>query len=171
MSDLMQATGLQKGGLYRHFESKEALALEALDFAIGRMAVRFRAALGTKHDAVDQVRALCESYAALLRDPAVPGGCPLMNAAIENDDGNPLLRDRARSAMDALWGLIERTIRTGRERGEVREDVDAAEAATVVIALCEGALMLSQLYGDSAPMHKSMAFLHRYLDEQVRASG
>ena len=94
MSDLMQATGLQKGGLYRHFESKEALALEALDFAIGRMAVRFRAALGTKHDAVDQVR-----------------------------------------------------------------------------ALCEGALMLSQLYGDSAPMHKSMGFLHRYLDEQVRAPG
>ena len=28
MSDVMAATGLQKGGIYRHFESKEALAAE-----------------------------------------------------------------------------------------------------------------------------------------------
>jgi 3-oxoacyl-[acyl-carrier protein] reductase len=32
MSDLMHATGLQKGGLYRHFPSKEALAREAFDY-------------------------------------------------------------------------------------------------------------------------------------------
>jgi AcrR family transcriptional regulator len=35
IDDLLQATGLQKGGLYRHFQSKEELALEAFDYAIG----------------------------------------------------------------------------------------------------------------------------------------
>ena len=29
ISDIMQATGLQKGGIYNHFNSKEELALEA----------------------------------------------------------------------------------------------------------------------------------------------
>jgi len=29
----MEATGLQKGGLYRHFDSKEELAQEAFDYA------------------------------------------------------------------------------------------------------------------------------------------
>jgi len=33
LSDLMEATGLQKGGLYRHFDSKEELAQEAFDYA------------------------------------------------------------------------------------------------------------------------------------------
>src|SRR5580704_13355488 len=33
MSDLMRATGLEKGGIYRHFSSKEALAAEAFDYA------------------------------------------------------------------------------------------------------------------------------------------
>jgi len=33
MSDLMKATGLEKGGIYRHFSSKEALAAEAFDYA------------------------------------------------------------------------------------------------------------------------------------------
>ena len=45
MSDIMLATGLQKGGIYRHFESKEALALEAFDYAVACMGARFAAGL------------------------------------------------------------------------------------------------------------------------------
>jgi TetR/AcrR family transcriptional repressor of nem operon len=33
LSDLMRATGLEKGGIYRHFDSKEQLAAEAFDYA------------------------------------------------------------------------------------------------------------------------------------------
>ena len=33
LSDLMQATGLEKGGIYRHFDSKQQLAGEAFDYA------------------------------------------------------------------------------------------------------------------------------------------
>ena len=34
LSDLMGATGLEKGGIYRHFASKQALAAEAFDYAV-----------------------------------------------------------------------------------------------------------------------------------------
>src|SRR5260221_10303143 len=33
LSDLMRATGLEKGGIYRHFDSKQQLAGEAFDYA------------------------------------------------------------------------------------------------------------------------------------------
>jgi AcrR family transcriptional regulator len=33
MSALMEATGLEKGGIYRHFDSKEQLASEAFEYA------------------------------------------------------------------------------------------------------------------------------------------
>lgn len=33
ISDIMRATGLQKGGIYNHFHSKQELALAAFDFA------------------------------------------------------------------------------------------------------------------------------------------
>src|ERR1700724_4015016 len=32
LSELMEATGLKKGGIYRHFSSKEELAAEAFDY-------------------------------------------------------------------------------------------------------------------------------------------
>ena len=34
MRDLVDATGLEKGGIYNHFGSKEQLALEAYDHAM-----------------------------------------------------------------------------------------------------------------------------------------
>ena len=39
MRDLISATGLEKGGIYNHFDSKEQLALEAYDFAMSRSPV------------------------------------------------------------------------------------------------------------------------------------
>src|SRR5881398_2782777 len=89
LSDIMAATGLQKGGIYGHFRSKEELALEAFDFAVRQMADRFAAALEGKTDAVGRLRAIAGVFAELPVNPPVPGGCPMMNASVENDDGNP----------------------------------------------------------------------------------
>jgi AcrR family transcriptional regulator len=170
MSDVMAATGLQKGGIYRHFESKEQLAVEAFAYAVSLMGRRFAAALEGKTNAIDRLDAVISVFAALPSDPPVPGGCAVMNAAIENDDGNPALRERARQAMDGLRGLVARTAEWGKTRGEVRADVDGDELATVMVATLEGAVMLSRLYGDDAHVARAAAHLRRYLDERVRAA-
>ncbi len=169
MSDIMQATGLQKGGIYRHFESKEALALEAFDYAVAQMAGRFTAALEGRENAVDRLHAVIDVFARLHDDPPVPGGCPMLNTAVECDDGNPALRDRARTAMDGLRTLVRQTIRKGIPRGEVRADVDGDELATLLISTLEGGVALSRLYGDGLHLQRAADAMRRYLDERVRA--
>ncbi|MFL5540590.1 MAG: TetR family transcriptional regulator C-terminal domain-containing protein [Longimicrobiaceae bacterium] len=170
MSDVMAATGLQKGGIYRHFESKEQLAVEAFDYAVGLMGRRFAEALEGKTHAVDRLSAVIAVFEALPTDPPVPGGCPMMNASIENDDGNPALRERARAAMDGLRALVVRITRRGLERGEVRAEVDPDALATVMISTLEGAVMMSKLYDDEAHVARAAAHLRRHLDEHVRAA-
>ena len=169
MSDIMEATGLQKGGIYRHFESKEALALEAFDYAVECMGQRFAAAVEGKKHSIDRLHGLLEVFAALPEDPPVPGGCPVMNASIENDHGNPVLRERARQAMDGLRDLIVRIVRGGVGRGELRADVDADELATVILSTSEGAVALSQLYDDPSHARRAVDHLKKYLDTSVRA--
>jgi AcrR family transcriptional regulator len=169
MSDVMAATGLQKGGIYRHFESKEQLALEAFGYAVSQMERRFAQALEGKTHAVDRLDAIVSVFTALPNDPPVPGGCPVMNAGIENDDGNPALRERARAAMDDLRALVARTTERGKARGEVRPGVDADALATVMIALLEGAVMMSRLYGDDVHAARAAAHLRRHLEDSVRA--
>src|SRR5687768_9430111 len=169
MSDIMLATGLQKGGIYRHFESKEALALEAFDYAVQQMAVRFGAALDGRENAIDRLRGVIDVFARLHDDPPVPGGCPMLNTAIESDDGNPALRARARAAMDGLRTLIRQTVRKGIPRNEVREDVDGEELASLMISTLEGGVALSRLYGDGVHLQRAADAMRRYLDERVRA--
>ena len=58
LSDLMRATGLVKGGIYRHFSSKQELAGEALDHAWKlAMDTRFGGTEGIP-DSVDQLKQL-----------------------------------------------------------------------------------------------------------------
>jgi len=170
MSDIMQATGLQKGGIYRHFESKEALALEAFDYAVGQMAGRFTAALEGRENAVDRLEAIVGVFARLHEDPPVPGGCPMMNTAVQTDDAeSPALRDRARSAMDGLRTLVRQTVRRGIARGEVRPEVDGDALGTLLICTMEGGVALSRLYGDGVHLQRAAEAMRTYLAERVRA--
>jgi AcrR family transcriptional regulator len=169
MADIMAATGLQKGGIYRHFESKEALALEAFDYAVDVIGRRFSDALAGKTHALDRLRAVVGVFAGIPEDPPVPGGCPMMNAMIESDDAHPALRDRTRSAMDGLRGLIARTVAEGIAAGEVRPGTDGDALASVLVATMEGAVALSQAYADPVHVRRAAEHLEWYLEERVRA--
>ena len=86
MSDVMEATGLEKGGIYRHFESKEALAVEAFDWASAEMGRRMVEATEGRATVAAQLEGLFDLWERMVDDPPIAGGCPVMNTAIENDD-------------------------------------------------------------------------------------
>src|ERR1700742_3115593 len=92
MAELMAATGLQKGGIYRHFSSKEELAAEAFEYtckATWEMRMQHVDATAPGLERLKQFIANVVEF----RSP-ISGGCPLMNCAADADDGNPLLRER-----------------------------------------------------------------------------
>jgi TetR/AcrR family transcriptional regulator, transcriptional repressor for nem operon len=168
VSELMAATGLHKGGLYNHFPSKEALALEAFDYAVGQSHRRLCRAVEHHAAAPDRLLAFVGAFRAFAADPPIPGGCPVLNAAVEADDAHPGLRARARLAMDAWRDLLGRTVRDGVERGQLRADADPDTVASVIIATLEGAVMLSKLYRDPAHTEHAAAHLSRYIERDLR---
>src|ERR1700720_2958632 len=119
LSDLMKATGLEKGGIYRHFGSKQELAAEAFDHAWKlAMDVRFE---GTHEipNTVDRLKQIVRNFRDR-RTGVVPGGCPLLNTAVDCDDGNPQLRAKAREALSSWLHRLEAIVAEGKRRGEVR---------------------------------------------------
>src|SRR6266545_2899815 len=73
---VMRAAGLTVGGFYAHFESKEALAHEALLYGIERSFERLTSGLEGLDDRA-WLREIIERYLAQLEDPALADGCPL----------------------------------------------------------------------------------------------
>ena len=164
LRDLMSATGLEKGGIYNHFRSKDELAAAAFEHNVEGIGELLRSALAAHRDAPGRLRAVLDVYRGFAVRPPFAGGCPILNAATETDDTHPALRDRVREAMrrlreDTLVRIVER----GIERGELRQSVDPDVVATVFVATIEGALMLAQLYRD--PSYVSVATAH--LDDYI----
>jgi TetR/AcrR family transcriptional regulator, transcriptional repressor for nem operon len=168
MSELMKATGLEKGGIYRHFSSKDEVAAEAFDYA-------WQAALGARmHDlnvvpnSVDRLKRFVANFVE--RRSSVPGGCPLLNTAIDADDGNPVLRERARKALREWRDFLSSIVSAGVERKEIRRGADAKKVATLIISCLEGALMISRLERDREALLAAQSHLERYLETEVRLS-
>lgn len=168
LADIMHETGLEKGGIYNHFDSKEQLALEAFDYAYGLIQKRVQLALQDKKHAIDRLIALVEVFKSMIEKPIVVGGCPVLNTAIEADDAQPALRARAVGAMDIWRDTFHRIITKGIERQEVRVDVDADVVASLCISMLEGAIMLSKLYDDTIHMQRVTEHLTRYIETELR---
>ncbi|WP_218080572.1 TetR/AcrR family transcriptional regulator [Anthocerotibacter panamensis] len=169
LTDIMQATGLRKGGIYNHFVSKEQLALEAFDHAVQSCSEQIMKGLEDEPNSVDQLRRMVTNFAQFsTKAPPIAGGCPLMNTAIESDDrGGPLL-EHARAAMQQWHQAIHQLVLRGIAQGEIAPDADETLVATLLISSLEGALMLSKLYADGTYMQTMADHLHAYLEDQVR---
>ena len=167
LSDLMRATGLEKGGIYRHFESKQELAADAFDHA-------WKIAVDTRFEGTEQIENTVDRLQQIVRNfrdrrtGLVPGGCPLLNTAIDCDDGNPKLRAKARQALSSWLDRMQSIAEEGKRRGEVRSDVDTAKLATLIAGTLEGSGMVSRLQRNKEPLDLACRHLEEYLETKVR---
>ena len=168
MQDLMTATGLEKGGLYRHFANKEELAAEAFRFSDAQN-VKIR----TEHldeipNSIDKLKSVVHLFVEL--PSAIPGGCPLMNTAIDADDGNPALRDLARKGIQDWRARLVHILDTGIKAGEIRRSTDPRRIANTLIATLEGALMISRLENNRNALRDAQNTLDALLTSLERNS-
>jgi TetR/AcrR family transcriptional repressor of nem operon len=166
MQDIMQATGLQKGGIYRHFATKEELAQEAFDYA-WRETIQARLRnLDSVTNSVDRLKQFIANFVEV-RSP-VPGGCPLLNTAVEVDDGNAVLRKRALLALRGWRNTLAAIVQKGIDRHEIAKAAQPETVATIIIASLEGALMMSRLERNGDHLLAVQKHLNAYLESSIR---
>jgi len=169
LSEIMEATGMQKGGIYNHFSSKEDLALQALDYAIEQVVQRFTRALKENKTATARLLGVISVLRVYATDHPFPGGCPLLNSAIEGDDAaNPALREKAMQAMDRLRNMFVRIVAKGIAEGDFRPQTHPDTVATLFVASFQGAVMLSKLYKDAVHLERVMDHLTEYVNRELR---
>jgi len=168
LNDLMTATGLKKGGIYRHFSSKEELAVEAFDF-MWEAAQQVRLLhVDEKINAIEKLKQVIANFIDY-KSP-VAGGCPILNTAVDADDGNPVLRTRVAKALRAWLSRLQVIVEQGQERREISGAVDPKAVATLMVASLEGALMISRIQRNDESLRRVQSHLYSYLECEVAAS-
>ncbi len=149
ISDLTRVTGMQKGGIYNHFENKDQLALEAFEHAADVLRKSFVQAMEGKTTAFEKLAAVISVYENVHDHPPLKGGCPVLNTAIESDDAHPALKKKAQQAMGRFLKLVRSLLVQGAEQGEFVEGIDVQEMAVYIASVIEGGVMMSKLYDDN----------------------
>jgi TetR/AcrR family transcriptional regulator, transcriptional repressor for nem operon len=168
LNDLMEATGLQKGGIYRHFASKEELAAEAFDYTWEAAWNARLLHVDEKANGIDKLKQLIANFVEH-RSP-IPGGCPILNTAIDADDGNPVLRARVAKALRSWVGRVQAFVEQAQEQRDARPRVDAKAVATLIVASLEGAFMMSRIQRNDEALRHVQSHLNGYLDGEVAVS-
>jgi TetR/AcrR family transcriptional regulator, transcriptional repressor for nem operon len=169
LSDLMEATGLQKGGIYRHFKSKEELAVAAFDHA-WQVARKIRwLDIDKTEGAIGQLQKFIANFVER-RTGLVQGGCPVLNTAIDSDDGNPVLREHVCKALQQWTKGICEIVAAGIQGREIRRDVDPQAVATMLISALEGAIMMTRLQESTQPLEQVRQYLNTFLQSLAETS-
>ncbi|HTU70208.1 MAG TPA: TetR/AcrR family transcriptional regulator [Candidatus Baltobacteraceae bacterium] len=166
IADILEATELEKGGLYNHFASKEELAVEAFDYAYAQVDAYFTKALLAVAPGLARIRAYIDAFERYCERPVIDGGCPVMNVCIEADDALPFLRERVADAFQVMRALVHRNLRRAVSTGELRATMDLEQATDFVVASLEGAVLLVRGLRSRAHSRNVCGALRAWLDEQ-----
>ncbi|HWW22990.1 MAG TPA: TetR/AcrR family transcriptional regulator [Edaphobacter sp.] len=165
LQDVMAATGLEKGGIYRHFDSKEELAAEAFDFAWATTVSKRFDNLASIPNHVDRLKQHILNFTVR---SGLPGGCPLLNTAVDSDNGNPVLRDRVRKALRDWQTSLKTILREGIAAGTVQPNINIDKTASLIIGTLEGGMLISRIEKTDQALRDSLDHLDNYLETRIR---
>jgi TetR/AcrR family transcriptional repressor of nem operon len=146
LSDLTEATGLTKGAIYGHFDGKQDIALEVLEYHLKTLQEKIRRQMSRATNSRERLLIYIETYRKINSSIFPKGGCPILNTAVDADDTNPTLKARVSDAISNWKERIASIIEDGIAHGEFKR-VDAQGIALTLIALIEGGVMIRMLTG------------------------
>jgi TetR/AcrR family transcriptional repressor of nem operon len=139
VSDLMKDAGLTHGGFYAHFDSREALVVEAFGYAMDRSIERWRQLAG-QAEPQDRLAAIVEAYLSPQHRDNPGHGCavPALGAEIARE--SPKTRKAFAAKLDQMITMMAEQFTT--EAGK-----SARQQAMAALATMMGTLVMARVAG------------------------
>jgi len=133
MQNLMDATGLAKGSIYKAFGDKHNLYMQALERYLNINSKRHRESLFSKASPLEGI--LCWfidtfTYSDQENDPCK--GCLALNSSLELSPHDDTVKERLLSHTNHAIGQLVARVEEGQASGEIRQDMTAADIAMLV---------------------------------------
>lgn len=140
VADVMKEAGLTHGGFYAHFDSRDALLVEALERAGRESADAIQRATAQRAaSGASAFRALVDAYLADRLLASIDAGCPVAALGCDMPRQSPSVREASAVRVQGLIAAVRGAL-PGASRA----------TASVVAATLVGSLQLARALGDNA---------------------
>jgi TetR/AcrR family transcriptional regulator, transcriptional repressor for nem operon len=152
---ICERAGIRKGSFYHHFESKEQLTLEAIEFQwqqYRRLLNEIFSPLVAPLERLRLYLAECRSIQQQMCEKVgFVCGCPLATLGSEIGTQQPTLRAKVHEIMEHNLRFVESAIRDAQVAGMIGQ-TNPAVLARIVFDFCEGAHTRARIMNDLQPI-------------------
>ena len=167
---ILAAAGVTKGALYYHFDDKEALGHAVVDEVMTRdLHRKWVEPLRNAKNPIDALVRIVQSESVKRED--VQRGCPLLNLSQEMSGLDEGFRTRTAKLFKDWHDAVAEALREGQKCGVVRNDINANETATFLIAIYEGYVVLGKNSQDPRMMQSGQRRVSGHLESLRPARG
>lgn len=147
MDDVVRESGVSKSNIYYHFKSKDEILAAVVDHRIDLFQREVVEPVMRHHSAsvMDALKAFVSNVTAELAGRDCVGGCPFITLAIQAASTNVAVKERIARFFADQTATLEKMIAFAVLRGEIRKEVQPAEAAGLLMSTIEGSLFLAEV--------------------------
>ena len=138
ITDLMDATGLAKGSLYKGFGDKKQLFMQALDSYLASANAALLECDALTESGREALERVFSGVVGMSTCGGVRRGCLSVNSAIELGPHDPAVRNRLRRNTREKESTFAAIIRRGVADGSLRKDLDPGTGARLITTLTNG---------------------------------
>ena len=155
VDSICEAAGIHKGSFYHHFESKEELAMAALEDQWLRMKPQIDEIFSPANAPLDRLRNYARFTLEMQREKQRQTGCVCGCAlyALGSEMGTlaPALLQKIQGLLEVKLRYLVSAVREAHAAGAIRAP-EPERSAQLVVDLIEGMLMRARIQNDLAPL-------------------
>jgi AcrR family transcriptional regulator len=162
IGNLAKATNMSKSGLFAHFQSKENLQIEILNYAAQVFSEGvIIPALKTKAG-IPRIRALVDNWIQWTSE--LTGGCIFVSASADFSDRPGRVRDLLLNQQKEWIDCLKRIAQSAVQVGDFRQDIDDDQFAFDLYSLLLGFHLYFNLLDDAEIKNRQKTAFTRILD-------
>lgn len=164
LSQILEATGLAKGGFYFHFKSKEDLGAEVINSLDEYWHNELLPNLQRGKDAREKLEIMLSSPGDCYSSPDCTRPIVLLfTLATEMIEVHDEFSKRLKSIFTEWWGTLEYIINQGKSAGIFRSDVNTNSVAAIILSNIMGANLLALINKEPCLYQKQLSSLKEVL--------
>lgn len=152
VAELVAGTGVNRHSLYETFGDKQAIYRASLErfssLYFERMVADLRGEAG-EPGGLAAIERFLRRLARRLEDPRARHGCMILNSATLRDQLDEATVAFVDARLRDLFTCVKDAVRAGQQAGEIRADLDAAEATRFIAVIAEGMTLMRGVTDDS----------------------